>query len=334
VSSKDCIRNLYEYNEWANNLVLKAASALGEGQLRQETAVSMGSALANLSHIVRAQMGWLGFWRTGERQPVPEPPDEGAPEWLRESYARSHDDLRRFVETLTEEELGRMLERSDREGKTHRWRLWQLMVHVANHGTQHRAETAVALTALGSSPGDLDYGFFCDVRGSEASGTLEMMRTLYAYNEWANKRVLEAAAGLSDEEMLRPQGVSHGSPGMNMLHQLGGQVGWLSTWQEGAPWVPLPASESGRFLDNLAEWYPRSDGAIREFVDSLREEDLGEPRVDRMPGGKERTMMLWDMMVHVVNHGTQHRSESAMALTSVGRSPGDLDFLDFVDLRG
>ena len=41
-------------------------------------------------------------------------------------------------------------------------------------------------------------------------------------------------------------------------------------------------------------------------------------------------MMLWDMMVHVVNHGTQHRSEAAMALAAMGRSPGDLDFLDYV----
>ena len=334
MGSTGYIRNLYAYNEWANNLVLKAALALSEEQLRQESGVSMGSTFANLAHVVRAQMGWLGFWRTGERQPVPEPPETGAREWLQQAYERSHDELRGFVETLTDEGLGRTLERTDGEGKVHRWQLWQLMAHVANHGTQHRSETALALTALGRSPGDLDYGFFCDVRGSEAPGTLEMMRTLCGYNEWANNRVLEAAAGLGDEEMLRPLGVSHGSLGMNMLHQLGGQVGWLSTWQEGAPMISLPTTEGGRFLDNLADWFPRSDGAIRSFVDSLREESLGEPRIDHMPGGKDRTMMLWDMMAHVVNHGTQHRSEAAMALTALGRSPGDLNFLDFVDLRG
>ena len=334
MGAKEYIRNLYEYNQWANSLVLRAASALSEEQLRQAAGVSMGSAFDNLSHVVRAQMGWLGFWRTSQRQPVPEPPETGGREWLRESYARSHDDLGRFVEALEETELGRTLERTDREGKVHNWLLWQLMAHVANHGTQHRAETAVALTSLGSSPGDLDYGFFCDVRGSEAPGTLAMMRTLCGYNEWANNRVLEAAAGLGNEEMLRPLGVSHGSLGMDLLHQLGGQVAWLSTWQEGAPMISLPTTETGRFLDNLADWFPRSDGAIRAFLDSLREESLGEPRVDRMPGGKARTMMLWDMMAHVVNHGTQHRSEAAMALTALGRSPGDLDLLDFVDLRG
>ncbi|HEU4760286.1 MAG TPA: DinB family protein [Dehalococcoidia bacterium] len=329
----EAIRNLYEYNKWANDRVVAAATVLSEDQLRREAGVSMGSALANLQHIVDAQTGWLAFWQGSERQQAPEPPQDRALEWLRERYARSHEELARFVRSLTEADSGRALEYTDRDGVTYRWLLWQLMCHVANHGTQHRAETGLALMELGSSPGDLDYGHFCDIRGSAAPGSLEMVRTLYGYNEWANGRILAALAGLSDEELLRPRGVSHNSLGMDLLHLVGGQVGWLSNWQEGAPWVPLPAAASGRFDDNLADWFRRSQEAIREFIGSLTGEELGEKRTDQMPGGRSRQMLLWDMMLHVVNHGTQHRSEAAMALTAMGRSPGDLDFLDYVDER-
>jgi uncharacterized damage-inducible protein DinB len=32
-----------------------------------------------------------------------------------------------------------------------------------------------------------------------------------------------------------------------------------------------------------------------------------------------------------VNHSTHHRGEAALLLTQVGRSPGDLDYLDWIE---
>jgi uncharacterized damage-inducible protein DinB len=40
--------------------------------------------------------------------------------------------------------------------------------------------------------------------------------------------------------------------------------------------------------------------------------------------------VLWHLLVHVLNHGTQHRSEAALLLTSYGQSPGDLDLILFL----
>ena len=35
--------------------------------------------------------------------------------------------------------------------------------------------------------------------------------------------------------------------------------------------------------------------------------------------------LVWQILLHVVNHGTQFRSEAGVALTRFGRSPGDTD---------
>jgi len=40
---------------------------------------------------------------------------------------------------------------------------------------------------------------------------------------------------------------------------------------------------------------------------------------------------LWHCLWHVVNHGTQHRSEAAALLTRFNQSPGDLDFTVFMN---
>ncbi len=41
--------------------------------------------------------------------------------------------------------------------------------------------------------------------------------------------------------------------------------------------------------------------------------------------------VLWHCLLHVVNHGTQHRSEAAAILTGYGYSPGGLDFTMFLN---
>ena len=48
------------------------------------------------------------------------------------------------------------------------------------------------------------------------------------------------------------------------------------------------------------------------------------------PPTASRTNVLWQVMAHVVNHGTQHRSEAAAILTDFGHSPGDIDLILFL----
>ncbi len=331
----EAIRNLYEYNEWANGRLLEAASKLSEEELAREMGASYGSVQGSLGHLAGAQIVWLARWSEGTNPPLAQPQSLRGLAPVRSALERSHEGLRRFVASLSEADVERVVAYTDSRGVARERPLWQLIAHVVNHGTQHRSEAAMLLAALGSSPGDLDYGHFVDIRPSAAPGTLAMIRAFYEYNEWANKAILEAMSGLGDEGLMRPRAVSHGSLGMDLLHLVGAQVGWLSTFQGGAPRIPLPAPEGARFLDNLIDWYGRSHGALREFIDSLSEEELGRMVTKAEDAwGKERILLLWDMMLHVVNHGTQHRSEAAMALTALGRSPGDLDYVYFEYARG
>ena len=50
-------------------------------------------------------------------------------------------------------------------------------------------------------------------------------------------------------------------------------------------------------------------------------------------GVPQPALPIWQMMAHVVNHGTQHRAEAAAILTAAGRSPGDMDMILFLRER-
>ena len=72
---------------------------------------------------------------------------------------------------------------------------------------------------------------------------------------------------------------------------------------------------------------------MRGFVASLTDDDLNRPVSYNTTKGLPMENILWHLMTHVVNHGTQHRSEAAMLLTGCGYSPGDLDLIVFLRER-
>ena len=56
-------------------------------------------------------------------------------------------------------------------------------------------------------------------------------------------------------------------------------------------------------------------------------------RDDAWLTGDDEGVPFTGMLQHVVNHGTQHRSEAAAILTQAGRSPGELDLITFLEER-
>ncbi|MCH7616363.1 MAG: DinB family protein [Chloroflexi bacterium] len=161
MSKLDLITHFYEYNEWANNRLLDVASGLSGDELSAGRGASFDSILGSFAHVAAAQVNWLERWVIGRNRvstlELQKMPDMAA---VRASFLASHGGLREFVGDLTDDRLEAPQEFRDSADSRQSYLLWQMMTHVANHGTYHRGEIAMMLTGLGHSPGDLDFGFW------------------------------------------------------------------------------------------------------------------------------------------------------------------------------
>lgn len=153
---------------------------------------------------------------------------------------------------------------------------------------------------------------------------LSEVRWLFGYDRWATERVLRAAQGCPDEVWSAPNVVGDRGLGGILVHALGAHQRWRHGWERLAGDRPRPEVGPLPTLDALADAWVREWAEIDRYLGTL-EDAAVERELDGMP--------LWQMMAHVVNHGTQHRSEAAALLTGIGHSPGDLDLIFYAAER-
>jgi uncharacterized damage-inducible protein DinB len=152
---------------------------------------------------------------------------------------------------------------------------------------------------------------------------------LYDYTEWANDRVLNAVAELTDEQFTQIVGGSFPSLRETVAHLVVVEWVWLARWKGTSPgggpaW--MHADTLAPFRDAL-----RAVEAERaEFLAGLTDDDLERPIRYTSLSGNSGENPLGVLMQHVANHSTFHRGQVVSMIRQVGGVPPASDFLDFV----
>ena len=155
------------------------------------------------------------------------------------------------------------------------------------------------------------------------------IQLLYRYNRWANKRILDTVARITNEQFLAPDSYPHGGLRGTLTHTLFAEWIWRNRWQGESPTERIKPEEFST-LDSLRARWLEEEKALDAFVQSLTNEKLNSPFQYKNTRGEPLENILWQVMLHLVNHGTQHRGEAAAMLTELGHSPGDIDFIVFL----
>ena len=165
--TKDEIQLLFEYDRWANNRVLQAASTLSAEEFTRDLGGSFRSVRDTLVHIIGGEWGWLTIWRKHSLSsafvtdlwtrldtlfPPNAFPDVAA---VQSRWAEVEREQIEFVDRVTNESLERMLPvRQTQISLAH------LMQHLANHSTYHRGQVALMMRQLAAQPLSTDFAMF------------------------------------------------------------------------------------------------------------------------------------------------------------------------------
>ena len=154
--------------------------------------------------------------------------------------------------------------------------------------------------------------------------------TLYKYNQWANAKILNAASGVTQKQFLAPASFPHGGLRGTLVHALFAEWIWRNRWEGTSPTYRFKP-EDFPTIEALRERWLEEETRLMNFVDHVTDEQLGNTFSYKNTSGKPLTKTLWHAMAHLVNHGTQHRTEAAALLTDFGCSPGDIDLIYFLE---
>jgi len=148
------------------------------------------------------------------------------------------------------------------------------------------------------------------------------------YNRWANERLYDEAAALTDEARKRPIGLFFGSLHGTLNHLLVTDYIWLRRMTGDGPQPERLNQILHDDFTGLRAAREAEDARILDFVTGLAPADYDRVLEYRNSTGKLFQQSLGPALTHLFNHQTHHRGQAHAALTILGvREPASLDLL-------
>lgn len=154
---------------------------------------------------------------------------------------------------------------------------------------------------------------------------------LFSYNAWANNRVMAAVTRLNPDQFTAPNPCSgYGSIRGILVHILTAELVWRERFKKTQVEDFFLDPEIFPTLETLLYRWQKEEIVLQNFIEDLSDDSLDDTLTYFNRRGESFENICWNILVHVINHGTQHRSEVATILTGYGVSPGDLDLIHFL----
>lgn len=149
---------------------------------------------------------------------------------------------------------------------------------------------------------------------------LATIKEFLEYGAWANSRLLDAAANLSDDKLDADFPIGMGTLRRTLLHVLAGESVWLKRWH--AATEPAWPDESERAsIPEIRTRFTEVRRGQQAFLSARIDEDLGRCVAYRDSKGSRFETTLGDMLLQVCVHSQHHRAQLSNLLRRCGAEP-------------
>ena len=149
----------------------------------------------------------------------------------------------------------------------------------------------------------------------------------YEYHLTENRKIWDSyVTPLSYEQFTQAVDYSHGSVRDQIVHLMSVD----DTWFSGLRGVEIPEPLNPAHFDDRkiirAHW-DNVEQNMRDHLADLRDEMLFE---NPFPDGEDKDLILWQVLLHVANHGPDHRAQLIKVLNDLGVKTTSQDYIFYV----
>jgi len=152
----DMLRTHLDYTGWASSRLVNAASQLTLDELTKDFGTADHSVLGTLVHVYAADRVWLGHIQGNLPARFIDPEKDMHLTVLQNEWPALLERWKQWAVTLTEESLAAKMSVKTMRGNFFETCVWQIVLHVVNHGAHHRGQVSGFLRAMGHTPPPLD----------------------------------------------------------------------------------------------------------------------------------------------------------------------------------
>lgn len=153
-------------------------------------------------------------------------------------------------------------------------------------------------------------------------------RHFYEYHFTENRKIWDSyITSLAYEKFTQDEDYSHGSVREQLIHLIDVDDVWFSELQGIEPSEPLSSVDFDDREIIRAHW-DKVEQNMRRYLAELQDDSLFEKPIKEPE--EDKNLIVWQVLLHVVNHGTDHRAQLLRLLNDLGVKTESQDYIFYV----